>query len=93
MLVLKNLLGLMSWKEENKLAGAAQRRNRLGCLHQGSILVPNLEREEMHQAMLRHTLPLLAKDWEESSLNEQERHKAQKLTQKRYSTYTWNHQR
>ncbi|MEM9445411.1 MAG: hypothetical protein AAGA18_08655 [Verrucomicrobiota bacterium] len=78
---------------ESKLAGAAQRRNRLGCLHQGSILVPNLDHGKMNPALLRHLLPLLAQDWEESSLDSQERTKAEKLTQQRYSTYIWNHQR
>ncbi|MEM9399506.1 MAG: lipoate--protein ligase family protein [Verrucomicrobiota bacterium] len=77
----------------DKLAGAAQRRNKLGCLHQGSILVPELDKEELHKALLRNLLPLLAKAWETSSMSAQERAKADYLTRQRYSTYMWNYSR
>lgn len=74
-----------------KCAGAAQRRNRQGCLHQGSILLPSpVPRPEIQQALLQELQPLLGVTTLISNLLEDENNTAEQLTQERYATPEWN---
>jgi len=76
-----------------KLAGAAQRRTREGCLHQGSILVPKFDFAELSEEMIRHLLPLLGSEAIPSQLSSEERVRAETLERERYRTDAWNFSR
>ena len=79
-----------------KLAGAAQRRTRAGCLHQGSILPPskNLDRSLWQSALRNHLLPLLAETIDAATeLTAEEFKLAVELEETRYGTHEWNYQR
>ncbi|MFQ3671371.1 MAG: hypothetical protein SNJ84_07915, partial [Verrucomicrobiia bacterium] len=78
----------------NKLAGAAQRRTREGCLHQGSILPPqHLDLHTLTGALILHLTPLLAHQTALSDLTPQESAKAEELARIRYATDAWNRSR
>lgn len=77
-----------------KVAGAAQRRTRAACLHQGSILVPGLT----HADVSAHLPSPLAKkigadQIQPSDLTAEESALAEELTASRYSRDEWNLQR
>lgn len=76
--------------EEEKLAGAAQRRTREGCLHQGSILIQGYDYEVMCETLAETLLPLLGSHYEDSELLGTEESRVQELLQSRYSTDEWN---
>ena len=77
----------------NKLAGAAQRRTKQGCLHQGSILLP-----QTIPALLPDLLPsslaeCLGDTPKNSSLTSAELSLSDSLEKERYATTAWNHSR
>lgn len=76
-----------------KLAGAAQRRTREGCLHQGSVLVDSISFERMTDTFGRRLAPLLGESPEASSLEAAEQELATKLETERYRTAAWNQTR
>ncbi len=79
---------------ESKLSGAAQRRTREGLLHQGSILLPDPERNTALRTAFARAfgaqlqLPLSASD-----LTAAEASRAADLERDRYSTEAWNRSR
>jgi lipoyl(octanoyl) transferase len=77
----------------SKLAGAAQRRTREGCLHQGSILVKQFDDESLRKSMIQFISPLLAEKAVEDNLTGQEKDLAQRLESERYSQNDWNFSR
>jgi lipoate-protein ligase A len=77
-----------------KCAGAAQRRNRHGCLHQGSLLIDrDFDRQELGQLLVEELQAVLGGDNIQSDLNEDETMTAQRLEKERYATTDWNHAR
>ncbi|MDR2463684.1 MAG: lipoate--protein ligase family protein [Verrucomicrobiales bacterium] len=79
--------------DAQKLAGAAQRRTREGCLHQGSVRLANFTFTSLTRAIGEQLLPLLAADAQESSLSAAEQDKALTLERERYATELWNFSR
>jgi len=79
----------------SKLAGAAQRRTREGCLHQGSVLVKNFDYDSLRKSMLHFMTPLLGELGREggSELTTGESSLASKLESTRYSSEDWNRSR
>lgn len=76
---------------DRKLAGAAQRRNRQGMLHQGSILLPDASlNEKLREALPQVLAEVLQFDWELGEINESERALASDLEVERYATDEWN---
>jgi lipoate-protein ligase A len=78
--------------QSQKLAGAAQRRTREGCLHQGSLQVPmpfDLIKTSLEPGLVR----LLDNQFAASKLTEQEIVLAHDLESKRYGTKEWNYSR
>jgi lipoate-protein ligase A len=78
---------------ERKIAGAAQRRSREGCLHQGSVLLENVDRVKLAGAIERLLGFMLAEKSEESVMTDEERALTQELERTRYATQQWNHAR
>lgn len=76
-----------------KIAGAAQRRVREACLHQGSILAPQLNFDPLCNALLPHLVNILDDSYEISALTDEESQKALELEKSRYSTEKWNQHR
>lgn len=76
-----------------KIAGAAQRRTRHACLHQGSIQLIEFERSAMEKSLISHLTPLLGEKIEKSSLTPDEILKANELEASRYSTSEWTDSR
>ncbi|MDX6766159.1 MAG: biotin/lipoate A/B protein ligase family protein [Candidatus Methylacidiphilales bacterium] len=76
-----------------KLAGAAQRRTREGCLHQGSILPGKFDFDSLARNTAQALEPVLEGTLEESSLTRAEIAKAQELEASRYRTREWNESR
>ncbi len=77
-----------------KCAGAAQRRNRLGCLHQGSLLLErDYDRTELEKYFVEELPAALGSDSVASELNEDEFQTARRLEKERYTTTDWNHAR
>jgi len=74
----------------SKLAGAAQRRTKEGCLHQGSILLPRFDFDLLSEGIIRQLLPLLGDKAFEDKLTAQEEERACGLEKDRYSTDDWN---
>lgn len=74
----------------NKLAGAAQRRTREACLHQGSILVSNISFEKLVQFLKPFLLQTLEAISREDQLSSKEINRALMLEKERYSTFEWN---
>ena len=77
----------------NKLAGAAQRRTRQGCLHQGSILLPGPIPARLWEILPQKLAPTLGVDWNSSKRTAAEDELAETLLQDRYSTREWNFSR
>lgn len=77
----------------NKLAGAAQRRTRQGCLHQGTILLPGPIPERLAEILPQKLSPALEVGWIPSKRTEAEEKLAQELLRDRYSTRAWNYSR
>ena len=76
-----------------KVAGAAQRRTKQGCLHQGSLLVSGVKLDELREIL---SLPLIAELGNTSGgskLTNQELTLAYQLESTRYSTREWNEAR
>jgi len=77
----------------NKLAGAAQRRTRQGCLHQGSILLPGTVPPALSGLLAKEFGRMLQTDWKPGEKNAEEKDLAEKLLHDRYSTREWNFSR
>lgn len=77
----------------SKLAGAAQRRTREGCLHQGSVLVKNFDYDSLRESMLHFMTPLLGQQTLESELTGEETKLASELETSRYRSDEWNFSR
>jgi lipoate-protein ligase A len=69
-----------------KLAGGAQRRNKRGILHQGSIAA-----RISTAALTRGFCDVLETDLHDYKLSDAERTLAEKLVRKKYATDAWNH--
>lgn len=77
-----------------KLAGAAQRRTREGCLHQGSILVPGpFDWDSLARRVTSALEDVLQARAEASALTPGEDSRAAELVHSRYTTAEWNHAR
>lgn len=77
----------------SKLAGAAQRRTREGCLHQGSILLDTPEYDRMVDVYTPLLCHVLGGKPEPSELTHQEQERTRELTDTRYATREWNYSR
>ena len=77
----------------NKLAGAAQRRTKQGCLHQGSVLLPGPIPERLPEILPEKLAPALGVDWRTSKKSTEEEELSEKLLRERYSTRDWNFSR
>ena len=73
-----------------KLAGAAQRRTKQGCLHQGSILLPVALPPRLAELLPEHLALALQTSWKTVERTRQEEELAEKLFRDRYSTRDWN---
>jgi lipoate-protein ligase A len=77
-----------------KLSGAAQRRTREGLLHQGSILLPDPERNgDLRCDFARAFAQRLELTLKSGELTEVEKARADALESDRYSTDAWNRSR
>jgi lipoate-protein ligase A len=74
-----------------KLAGAAQRRTKQGCLHQGSILLSSQIPPQLPKILPDHLARALQTSWARTERTRQEEELAEKLFRDRYSTRDWNH--
>lgn len=79
--------------EDKKVGGAAQRRTKQGCLHQGSLLVSGVEREELLEILSVPLIAELGNTSGESQLTNRELSLAHQLEATRYSTKEWNEAR
>lgn len=77
----------------NKLAGAAQRRTRQGCLHQGSILLAGPVPAELSKLLPTHLAQALRTSWGAAERTRDEEELAEKLFRDRYATRDWNFSR
>ncbi len=77
----------------NKLAGAAQRRTKQGCLHQGSILLPGGLPPQLSDVLPEHLALALKITWTPGERTGEEEELAETLFQERYSTRDWNFSR
>lgn len=77
----------------NKLAGAAQRRTKQGCLHQGSILLPGPIPARLSEILPQKLAPALGIEWSSSQRTAEEEALAAALLRDRYSTREWNFSR
>jgi len=76
-----------------KLAGAAQRRTRQGCLHQGSILLSGQIPPQLPKVLPDHLARALQTTWAAAERTREEEELAEKLFRDRYSTRDWNYSR
>jgi len=76
-----------------KLAGAAQRRTRQGCLHQGSILLSGPIPGNLPKLLTEHLGQELQVEWKAGVRTDEEEDLGQKLHLERYSTRDWNFSR
>ncbi len=76
-----------------KLAGAAQRRTREGCLHQGSILPGKFDFDSLAKNASEALEPLMGYALTASVLSEDENRKAKDLQATRYGMQEWNDSR
>jgi len=78
-----------------KIAGAAQRRNKLGLLIQGSVQPPPLKlvRAEFEQAMLSVAEKAFGVPWQPLELNEPLRAAVDKLEREKYALPEYNEKR
>lgn len=79
--------------QDRKLAGAAQRRSRQGCLHQGSILLPGSIPVRLKEILPEHLGQALQTTWSVARYTPEEESLTQKLFRDRYSTRDWNFSR
>lgn len=80
--------------EGRKAAGAAQRRSKQGCLHQGSLAVGQPMDWPVFRNLLTQVLArLLQAVPERSRLTEEEQQVAEALDRDRYGTAAWNDSR
>ena len=77
----------------NKLAGAAQRRTKQGCLHQGSILLSGQIPPQLPRILPDHLAQALQDSWTASERTREEEELAEKLFRDRYATRDWNYSR
>ena len=77
----------------NKLAGAAQRRTKQGCLHQGSILLPGPIPQRLPEILSAKLAPALGVNWSSSTRSAEEQESSERLFHGRYSTRDWNFSR
>jgi lipoate-protein ligase A len=76
---------------KEKIAGAAQRRTREGCLHQGSILLKSFDFKSLSCSIGEYMISLMGANAEESELTPEETTKARTLETGRYATKQWNY--
>ncbi|MFM8654295.1 MAG: biotin/lipoate A/B protein ligase family protein, partial [Verrucomicrobiota bacterium] len=76
-----------------KLAGAAQRRTKQGCLHQGSILLSGQIPPQLPKVLPDHLARALQTTWAVTERTREEEELAEKLFRDRYSTREWNYSR
>jgi len=76
-----------------KLAGAAQRRTKQGCLHQGSILLSGPIPPQLPKILPEHLARVLGISWAVAERTREEKELAKKLLCERYSTREWNYAR
>jgi len=76
-----------------KLAGAAQRRTKQGCLHQGSILLSGQIPPQLPKVLPDHLARALQTTWSTTAQTCAEKELAEKLFRERYSTRDWNYSR
>lgn len=77
-----------------KLAGAAQRRNRSGCLHQGSILPGKpFDRPALANTLIKSLALVLQGEPQPDDLTTEEISLADELVRSRYSLAEWNQSR
>lgn len=76
-----------------KLAGAAQRRTRQGCLHQGSILLPGPIPARLMELLPDHLARAVQTSWNVAERTPQEVELGEKLFRDRYSSRDWNFSR
>jgi len=78
-----------------KIAGAAQRRNKLGLLIQGSIQPPpvSLRRDVFENAMCAVSQKFSSVSWAEFSPDEMLRRRAENLAGEKFSQVSYNHRR
>jgi lipoyl(octanoyl) transferase len=78
-----------------KIAGAAQRRNKLGLLIQGSVQLPpvSLVRGDWEDAMRATAVELFLADWAEYSPDEPLSERAEVLARQKYSQKGYNQKR
>ena len=76
-----------------KLAGAAQRRTKQGCLHQGSILLAVSIPQDFSKILSDHLAQALKTSWIAGERTRQEEELAENLFRDRYSTRDWNFSR
>ena len=77
----------------HKLAGAAQRRTKQGCLHQGSILFPKTLPPRLIELLPICLASCLQDTPAPSTLTSDELQQADQLEKDRYSTREWNYSR
>jgi lipoate-protein ligase A len=77
----------------NKLAGAAQRRTKQGCLHQGSILLAEEIPGNLPEKLAQSLQKCLGTDLQISTLTPEEKKFADEMVLSRYSTHSWNNSR
>jgi lipoate-protein ligase A len=77
----------------NKLAGAAQRRTKQGCLHQGSILLPGENSGNLSEKLAQSIQKCLGTDLQISALTPEEEKFSHEMVLSRYATRAWNHYR
>ena len=76
-----------------KLAGAAQRRTKQGCLHQGSILLPGETPGNLPEKLAQSIQKCLGTDLQISALTPEEEKFSHEMVLSRYATRAWNHSR
>ena len=77
----------------HKLAGAAQRRTKQGCLHQGSILLPQTIPPSLLDLLPTSLADCLGENSSPSSLTLAEEQLSNSLEKERYATHDWNFSR
>ena len=82
--------------DRKKVAGAAQKRNRFGLLHQGSINLspfPNIDREQLENHLITEFQILFASKMSSYKPCSEFFHSAGNLSNKKYCTSDWNSRR
>ena len=76
-----------------KLAGAAQRRTKQGCLHQGSILLPQGIPTSLEKTLPERLQTCLQAELQSSKISHEEEKTSRELESSRYSLREWNFSR